>query len=113
MKIEYMANQSGGLSGLKRLSKIQINKDVLLRNMKTDVKGSQRQRCLDNNDSSGSSMEVDERTWCCHDAAFTMRVWTLLKKQFFSVAASQVIRSSVNDHEITENIDCPPTKRTR
>lgn len=37
MKTEYMANQSGGLSGLKRLSKIQINKDVLLRNMKTDV----------------------------------------------------------------------------
>lgn len=97
-------------SGWKQPSMIEINKDVLFGSMKAGIQGAQKQCCLENTDSSGSSVEVDEWTCCCYDAelhSYTCARWN----EAAALGGTHVIRTSVNDHE--KRNTCTLIKRTR
>lgn len=79
--------------------------------MKSGGKGAQNDRCLENN-GVGSSVAVDERTCCCHDAAPQFSVCALLKPRCCSGAGAPFFKSSVNDHKKKQQTRTL-TKRTK
>lgn len=79
--------------GLKQLS---INKDG---SMKTGVKGGESKAVWRTMAAAAAALL---RTSCCHDAALHVNALAPLEPSCCSVAGSQLIRSSVNDHKKQE-----------
>lgn len=72
--------------------------------MKIGVKRAQKQHCLENDDSGGSSIAMDMRTCCRHDAV--LHSYACARTFAAALWWVHIITSSINNHE-------KQTKKTR